>query len=97
MEADYSERMSIDTLFRSSVIVLVLFSALSCSSVQVEAQLTVGFYRETCQSAERIVREEVVKAFMKDNGIAPGLVRMHFHDCFVRVSRKPLQMLSLLR
>jgi peroxidase len=34
--------------------------------------------------AEFIVKEEVTKGFMSDNGMAAGLVRMHFHDCFVR-------------
>ncbi|XP_021725695.1 peroxidase 5-like [Chenopodium quinoa] len=68
----------------SSIIFRVLFLALSCLSAQTEAQLKVGFYSESCESAERIVNEEVTKGFMKDKGIAPGLVRMHFHDCFVR-------------
>ncbi|GKV25480.1 hypothetical protein SLEP1_g34917 [Rubroshorea leprosula] len=50
----------------------------------VHSQLQVGFYTSTCGLAEFIVKQEVRNGFMKDRGVAAGLVRMHFHDCFVR-------------
>ncbi|CAI9303300.1 unnamed protein product [Lactuca saligna] len=44
----------------------------------------VGFYRTTCPRAEIIV-QSVVQSFVNSNPtIAPGLLRMFFHDCFVR-------------
>ncbi|KAL5989118.1 hypothetical protein ACLOJK_027220 [Asimina triloba] len=63
---------------------LALVLVLSSSS-QCQARLQVGFYRRTCYFAELIIKDEVGKAFINDQGIAAGLLRMHFHDCFVRV------------
>ncbi|CAL5367820.1 unnamed protein product [Camellia sinensis] len=67
--------------------IVVLFIVLLSMSFQIlesQAQLRVGFYRDKCIAAEFIVKEEVEKAFARDKGMAPGLIRMHFHDCLVR-------------
>ncbi|KAL3644499.1 hypothetical protein CASFOL_009679 [Castilleja foliolosa] len=42
-----------------------------------------GFYQQSCPQAEKIVNEVINKIFQKDPTIAPALVRLFFHDCFV--------------
>lgn len=63
---------------------ITLTVVLLCQSVH--SQLQVGFYGNACGSAETIVKDEVRKGFYRDQGVAAGLVRLHFHDCFVKVS-----------
>lgn len=46
--------------------------------------LQVGFYNSTCPQTETIIRQAVQKQFNTDPSITAALLRMHFHDCFVR-------------
>ncbi|KAK1553945.1 hypothetical protein Q3G72_005562 [Acer saccharum] len=42
------------------------------------------FYKKSCPKAESIIRTQLKKVFKKDIGQAAGLLRLHFHDCFVQ-------------
>ncbi|KAH7664498.1 Peroxidase protein [Dioscorea alata] len=63
-----------------NISLLCLF--LSASSIL--GDLQVNFYNTTCPRAESIIRAVVQKHFNKDHSITPALLRMHFHDCFVK-------------
>ncbi|KAK3042830.1 hypothetical protein RJ639_001103 [Escallonia herrerae] len=76
--------MSSKKLTRVSIILVLVMVLVLCYCVELEAQLQVGFYSSSCRIAEFIVKDEVRKGFFSDRGVAAGLVRLHFHDCFVR-------------
>ena len=47
--------------------------------------LSYSFFDKTCPKLETIVRSHLKEVFDQDNGQAPGLLRIFFHDCFVQV------------
>ncbi|WJX20578.1 peroxidase [Trifolium repens] len=73
---------------------LLILTFLSFSHIKVcEAQakpppivkgLSWTFYDSKCPKLESIIRTELKKIFDKDIGQAAGLLRLHFHDCFVQ-------------
>ncbi|XP_022762424.1 peroxidase N1-like isoform X1 [Durio zibethinus] len=62
---------------------MILMFAMAAALVQGQGT-RVGFYKRTCPRAESIVRSTVQSHFRSNPAIAPGLLRMHFHDCFVQ-------------
>ncbi|KAF8020201.1 hypothetical protein BT93_G0792 [Corymbia citriodora subsp. variegata] len=46
--------------------------------------LKVGFYQKTCPNAEAIVKEVMGQVMSVAPSLSGPLLRMHFHDCFVR-------------
>lgn len=64
---------------------LLAFLLLTCMvATMVQGQGTrVGFYSSSCPRVESIVRTTVETHFRSNPTIAHGLLRMHFHDCFV--------------
>ncbi|KAL6175985.1 hypothetical protein ACLB2K_052621 [Fragaria x ananassa] len=68
-----------------SVVFLALLVLATTFPSSVQSKTTrVGFYSRSCPRAESIVTQIVQKHFKSTPSIAPGLLRMHFHDCFVQ-------------
>ncbi|KAM3411472.1 hypothetical protein ACQJBY_003248 [Aegilops geniculata] len=65
-----------------AMMVAVLLAAVAATCAR--AQLHEKFYGETCPSVEDVVRKEMVRALSLAPSLAGPLLRMHFHDCFVR-------------
>lgn len=52
--------------------------------------LSVTHYLKTCPQAESIIQSKVKAWVQKDFTLAPSIIRLHFHDCVIRVSTIPL-------
>lgn len=52
-----------------------------------EDGLSFGYYHAKCPQFEGIVHNKVKEWTNKDSTLGPSLMRLHFHDCAVRVSR----------
>ncbi|RDX94597.1 Peroxidase 16 [Mucuna pruriens] len=68
----------------SFFVVLSSFMVLIISAQTSSAQLTRGFYRNTCPNVEQLVRSAVQQKFQQTFVTAPATLRLFFHDCFVR-------------
>ena len=64
------------------VVVCFSFNAL----VDATNGLRVGFYHKSCPKVEDIIFRELYRAYKKDQRLPPQVLRLAFHDCFVRVS-----------
>jgi peroxidase len=75
------------------ILAMTMFSlcaGLSAATVTVNEPLVAGlswsFYDASCPSVEGIVRWHVTEALRRDIGVAAGLIRIFFHDCFPQVA-----------
>lgn len=68
------------------LLALLVSFVVSIPAVGVEGnELKMHFYKESCPNAEDIVRNVTWTLTNADPDLAPDLLRLHYHDCFVRV------------
>ncbi|XP_059439937.1 peroxidase 64-like [Corylus avellana] len=65
-------------------IVAILSSVLIFSAFSLGSSLSLNYYDKTCPHAESIIANAVKNAVSKDKTVPAALLRMHFHDCFIR-------------
>ncbi|XP_020098250.1 peroxidase 72-like [Ananas comosus] len=65
-------------------IFVIVLSSISLASATNGGYLYPQFYDRTCPKAQEIVRSIVAKAHAQDPRMAASLLRLHFHDCFVK-------------
>ncbi|XP_010550432.1 PREDICTED: peroxidase 72 [Tarenaya hassleriana] len=63
---------------------IAFFPLCLCSQTYGSGYLFPQFYDHSCPQAQDIVKSIVSKAFAKDPRMAASLLRLHFHDCFVK-------------
>ncbi|GMH29288.1 hypothetical protein Nepgr_031131 [Nepenthes gracilis] len=72
----------------SAVVVTVLMAAtvagICSAGLELSLELSLSSYLLKCSSTEQIVRSVTQAAVKKDLALAAKLLRLHFHDCFVR-------------
>lgn len=78
------------TIFSSffMVISLLAFAPILCLSNNINYNYDhfyPQFYDLSCPKAKEIVKSVVAKAIAREARMAASLLRLHFHDCFVKV------------
>lgn len=64
---------------------LLAFSPLCFCDKTPGGYLYPQFYDRSCPRAKEIVKSVVAKAVAREARMAASLLRLHFHDCFVKV------------
>lgn len=74
---------------KGEIVLLVCVIAFCFNGVCQGGSLRKRFYKKTCGRAEDIVRDMTWKNVSTNPNLPAKLLRLHFHDCFVRVIQPP--------
>ncbi|XP_021768417.1 peroxidase 5-like [Chenopodium quinoa] len=53
------------------------------NTTAISDKLRVDFYNLSCPNVEQIIGDVVRKKSQENPGIVPGIIRLHFHDCYI--------------
>ncbi|KAE8726895.1 Peroxidase 1 [Hibiscus syriacus] len=67
-----------------SCLFLQLIVILMVSNLSNAQGLKLGYYHKTCPNAESIIQKATYRVISRAPTLAAPLLRLHFHDCFVR-------------
>ncbi|RZR95889.1 hypothetical protein BHM03_00024798 [Ensete ventricosum] len=67
-----------------AVLLVLALTSLCSGTSSPGAYLYPQFYQHSCPRAQDIVRSVVARAVAKEARMAASLLRLHFHDCFVK-------------
>ncbi|CAL5053086.1 unnamed protein product [Urochloa decumbens] len=67
----------------TSWLALLILCSLVASTANGEHHLSATYYDKTCPSAQHIVQTVMASKVTADEAIAPAMLRLFFHDCFI--------------
>lgn len=59
---------------------------INITTAAISDRLSLYFYKSTCPRVEQIIEDVIRNQSQKNPGIIPGIMRLHFHDCYITVS-----------
>ncbi|KAJ8770768.1 hypothetical protein K2173_021415 [Erythroxylum novogranatense] len=66
------------------VLTILAFAPFCLCAINTGCYLYPQYYYHSCPKAQQIVKSIVAKAVAKETRMAASLLRLHFHDCFVK-------------
>ncbi|KAI3676037.1 hypothetical protein L1987_85633 [Smallanthus sonchifolius] len=57
-----------------------------------DSSLEYDYYRESCPQSLHVIRSTLRRIYDQNSTVAPAIIRLVFHDCFVKVGRKLIEL-----
>ena len=83
----YKYSLKVKEVYKQKKMASLITITLIISSIFMSSSnsMSVDYYKQTCPEAEPVISKIVHKGMINDKTVPAALLRMHFHDCFIRV------------